>query len=462
MNISKLSHGLTLFSRMLVGALFVVSGLIKSNDALGFMYKLEEYFEPGALNLEYLTPYALQIAIFVCIAEILLGIALLVGALPKLTSVLTMVMMVFFTWLTWYTATCDPFGMKMITDADGEIIKIANQCVLECGCFGNAIPLTAYQSFLKDLFLLIFIIPITIAAFRNKIQLNESNTSMILYTGALVLTFLFGYMMLDWNFPVLYLTLLLLAASMVRRRVNHPKVEWIMAASVVLVAGLVQIKTITDLPLKDYRPYAVGESIIQNRLSADEIGLDAPVYATEYTFKNILTGLDTVVLSSDYLKVYNVDSFVSTYEIVSYEGAEVKISDGYEPRIMDLIMENTAGDDLTDEILSKKGYTFFYISKDLDAVAEAGAPGQEEFNALADAAQKEGITFYGLTNAGADFNSAFATEYSAPYEFLTCDQIELKIVIRSNPGLVLIKDGVVEGKWSWRDIPTFSDFVNLP
>ena len=462
MMICKLSHGLTLFSRMFVGALFVVSGLIKSNDALGFMYKLEEYFEPGALNLEFLTPYALQIAIFVCVAEVLLGIALLVGALPKLTTVLTVVMMVFFTWLTWYTATCDPFGMKMITDADGTVMEIANQCVLECGCFGNAIPLTAYQSFLKDLFLLILIIPIAIAAFRNKIQLNDRNTSVILYTGALVLTFLFGYMMLDWIFPVLYLTFLLLAASMVRRRVNHPKVEWIMAAAAVLVAGLVQMKTITDLPLKDYRPYAIGESITQNRLSADEIGLDAPVYATEYTFKNISTGLDSIILSSDYLKVYNDDSFVSTYEIVSYEGAEVKISDGYEPRIMDLIMENAAGDDLTDDVLSNKGYTFFYISKDLDAVADAGAPGQEEFNALAEAAQKEGITFYGLTNSGAEFNSTFAAEYSAPYEFLTCDQIELKIVIRSNPGLVLIKEGVVVGKWSWRDIPTFSEFVNLP
>jgi len=426
------------------------------------MYKLEEYFEPGALNLEFLTPYALQIAIFVCIAEVLLGIALLVGALPKLTTILTVAMMVFFTWLTWYTATCDPFGMKMIADADGTMMQIANQCVLECGCFGNAIPLTAYQSFLKDIFLLILIIPIAIAAFRNKIQLNDPNTSMILYTGALVLTFLFGYMMLDWIFPVLYLTFLLLAASMVRRRVNHPKVEWIMAISVILVAGLVQMKTITDLPLKDYRPYAVGESITQNRLSADEIGLDPPVYATEYTFKNMRTGVDTIVLSSDYLKVWDADSFVSTYEIVSYEGAEVKISDGYEPRIMDLIMENEAGDDLTDEVLSNKGYTFFYISKDLDAVAEAGAPGQEEFNALAEAAQKEGITFYGLTNSGADFNSTFATENAAPYEFLTCDQIELKIVIRSNPGLVLIKEGVVVGKWSWRDIPTFSEFVNLP
>ena len=177
---------------------------------------------------------------------------------------------------------------------------------------------------------------------------------------------------------------------------------------------------------------------------------------------NIKTGLDTVILSSDWLVMQKAPSFKVTYEIVSYEGAELKISDGYEPRIMDLIMENEAGDDLTDEVLSNKGYTFFYISKDLDAVAEAGAPGQEEFNALAEAAQKEGITFYGLTNSGADFNSTFATENAAPYEFLTCDQIELKIVIRSNPGLVLIKEGVVVGKWSWRDIPTFSEFVNLP
>ncbi len=459
---SRLSLGLTLFSRMFVGALFVVSGLIKSNDALGFMYKLEEYFEPGALNLEFLTPYALQIAIFVCIAEVLLGIALLVGALPKLTTVLTMVMMLFFTWLTWYTATCDPFGMKMIMGSGGEMVEIANQCVLECGCFGNAIPLTAYQSFLKDLFLLILIIPITLAAFRGKIHLNDSITAIILYTGALVMTFLFGYLMLDWNFPILYLTFLLLAASMVRRRVNHPKVEWIMAAAVVVVSGLVQINTLTHLPIKDYRAYSIGESVIQNRLSADELGLSAPVYATEYTFKNIHTMIDTVVLSSDYLKVYNDTSFKTTYEIVSYDGAEVKISDGYEPRIMDLIMENAEGDDLTNDVLSNKGYTFLHISKDIEASSDAGAPGQKALNALASSALDAGMSFYGLTNAGAEYNNTFAQENKAPYAFLTCDQIELKIVIRSNPGLVLLKEGVVIEKWAWRDIPELSDLTFLP
>ena len=144
----KALDGLTWLSRMLVGSLFVVSGLIKANDALGFMYKLEEYFEPGAMNLEFLTPWALELAVFVCIAEVLLGIAILMGALPRLTAVLTMVMMVFFTWLTWYTATCDPQGTKEIVDATGATIEIPNQCVLECGCFGNAIPLTASE-FLK-------------------------------------------------------------------------------------------------------------------------------------------------------------------------------------------------------------------------------------------------------------------------------------------------------------------------
>ena len=182
----NVSKGITTLSRTVVGALFVVSGLIKSNDALGFMYKLEEYFEPGALNLEYLTPYALEIAVFVCVGEILLGVALLVGALPKLTSVLTTAMMLFFTWLTWYTATCDPYGVKEIVGPDGLLVEISNQCVLECGCFGNAVPLTPIQSFYKDVILLLFVLPIFISAFRNKISLNNTRDSFVIYTLSLI------------------------------------------------------------------------------------------------------------------------------------------------------------------------------------------------------------------------------------------------------------------------------------
>jgi uncharacterized membrane protein YphA (DoxX/SURF4 family) len=449
---------ITTFSRTLVGSLFVVSGLIKSNDALGFMYKLEEYFEPGALNLEAWTPYALEIAVFVCIAEVLLGVALLVGALPKLTTVLTMVMMVFFTWLTWYTATCDPFGMKMVTagDGSGSLIEIANQCVLECGCFGNAIPLTAYQSFLKDLFLLIFVIPITIAAFRNKIQLNDSRTATIIYTGAIVMTFLFGYLMLDWLFPILYLVFLLFAASAIRRRVNHPNVEWLMAGGVVIIAGLVQFKTLNHLPLKDYRPYAAGESILENRKSADELGLAGPVFENQFVYSNRLTHVDTIISSSYYSKVWNDSAvFLAKFEYVSLE--KKLISKGYEPRIMDFQMLNAAGDDLTETIFSSPGYTLLHVSKDIEL---SSAAGQEAFNSLASDALHAGWNFYGLTNGDSDMNEAFADKNNAPYEFLTCDQTELKIVVRSNPGLVLLKDGIVIKKWSWRDIPSFNDLSN--
>jgi uncharacterized membrane protein YphA (DoxX/SURF4 family) len=448
----------TTFSRTLVGSLFVVSGLIKSNDALGFMYKLEEYFEPGAMNMEFLIPYALEIAIFVCIGEILLGVALLIGALPKLVSVLTTGMMLFFTWLTWYTATCDPFGMKEIMGPDGALITIANQCVLECGCFGNAIPLTAIQSFYKDLVLLVFVLPILIAAFRNKITLNDSRKSLIIYTGALVMTFLFGYLMLDWNFPTLYLIFLLFAGEAVRRRISHPKVEWIMAGAIVIVIALVQIKTLNHLPLKDYRPYAVGEDIIQNRMSAEELGVDGPVYATEYIFKNVSSGADTIVLSTDYLKVYSDSIFKSTYEIVTYDGAEVQLKDGYEPRILDFQMIDEMGEDVVDSALSGSGYTFLHISKDLEG-SEGHA--QSDFNALATSALKEGHAFYGLTNVGYDGNENFRHDHQAPYQFLTCDQTELKIVIRSNPGLVLLKGAEVIEKWAWRDIPSYDELQDL-
>jgi len=300
-------------------------------------------------------------------------------------------------------------------------------------------------------------LPILIAAFRNKITLNDSTTSIIIYTGALVLTFLFGFLMLDWNFPTLYLVLLLFTAGIVRKRVTHPALEWIMAAAVVVVIVIVQITALNHLPLKDYRPYAVGESILENRMFADELGLVAPVYATEYLFKNIHTGEESIVLSSDYLILWNDSTFTSTYELVTYDGAEVVLSEGYVPRILDFQMINKSGDDLTDTVLADTGYTFLHISKDLDVT---NGEGQSQMNALAAAAKSQGFSFYGLTNVGYDLNENFRNEFQAPYEFLTCDQTELKIVIRSNPGLVLIKDGVVVEKWAWRDIPAFED-LNL-
>ena len=442
--------------RLLVGSLFIVSGLIKANDALGFMYKLEEYFEPGALNFPGLIDTALPLSVFICAGEILLGVALVLGALPKLTSALTAVIMAFFTWLTWYTANCDPFGTKMIADAAGNLIEISNQCVLACGCFGNAIPLTPYESFIKDVVLSILTVPVVWGAFTGMTKLNDRKEGLIMIAGSLILIYGFGEFMLQWNFPVLFAAVCYAAAEALKKRWNGPAQEWIMAAAVTAVCLVFQFVTLNYLPMKDYRPYAVGENILENMKSAEELGVDAPVYATQYSFRNTSTGVDTLVLSSDWLRIYNEPWFKNQYETVSFDGPEVKVSDGYEPRIMDFQIIDADGLDWTEEVLTHEGNVMLYVSKDLEL---ASTDEQSAMNDFARKAEIAGWMNVGLTNAPADQNKSFQAEHDVPYPMYTCDQTELKIVVRSNPGMVWIKDGEVQEKWSWRDTPEWNDII---
>ncbi len=125
-------------SRIIVGVLFIISGLIKLNDPVGFSFKLEEYFSAGVLNLPFLEPLALALALFVVVFEVLLGVFLLLGYAKKFTLWSLLAMIVFFTFLTFYSAY-----FNKVTD---------------CGCFGDAVKLTPWESFTKDLILLVFIL----------------------------------------------------------------------------------------------------------------------------------------------------------------------------------------------------------------------------------------------------------------------------------------------------------------
>jgi len=439
------------YCRVLVGALFVVSGLIKINDAMGFMYKLEEYFEPGALNLEAWTPYALELGMLASIGEVLLGVALLVGALPKLTTALTGVLMLFFTWLTWYTDHCDPFGSKTIIENGLEVI-IPNQCVLSCGCFGNAIPLTPHESFIKDIVLLVLLLPILASAWTGGYTLNERNRSVWMYASALLITWMFGETMLEWGFPTLFLALGIAAAEGVRRRWKKGGQEWAMAGAVLLVALGFQIYTLRHLPAKDYRPYAVGEDIKRNMASADELGLEPPVYDKEVRFFEPSSGSDTVVLQSAYMagKLWQDEAFKAAYPEADWDGArEFKVSDGYEPLIFDLDATDAEGNSVLGDLLGQ-GYTLLHISKDLGL---SQARGQADMNALFEAATAQGWRTAALTPSTAEEALNYQAEHSANYAFYSTDPTELKIIVRSNPGMVLLKDGVVMEKWAWRDFP---------
>lgn len=129
------------FARYAVGALFIFSGLIKINDPVGTQIKLTEYFEVFASDIapffEWFVPAALFISVFLSVLEVVLGVALILGYRMRITAWVLLAMIVFFTFLTFYSAY-----FNKVTD---------------CGCFGDAIKLTPWQSFYKDIILLVLI-----------------------------------------------------------------------------------------------------------------------------------------------------------------------------------------------------------------------------------------------------------------------------------------------------------------
>lgn len=162
-------------SRILVGALFIFSGFIKLNDPLGFSYKLQEYFSYDVLNIPSLIPYALGLAVFVVVFEVVLGVFLLVGYKPKFTVWSLLAMIVFFTFLTFYAAYFDK--------------------VKDCGCFGDFLKLSPWQSFGKDVILLVLILILFIGQRHIKPILTSFGTSLVALLS-FIISLWFGYYVL--------------------------------------------------------------------------------------------------------------------------------------------------------------------------------------------------------------------------------------------------------------------------
>jgi uncharacterized membrane protein YphA (DoxX/SURF4 family)/peroxiredoxin len=130
--------GITQISRIVVGGLFIFSGFVKLVDPIGSQYKFQEYFSEPVLDIEFLIPYALLFAIVLIVSEILLGVMILIGYKPKFTVWSLFVITLIFLFLTWYSAFYDK--------------------VTDCGCFGDAIKLTPWETFYKNVILIALII----------------------------------------------------------------------------------------------------------------------------------------------------------------------------------------------------------------------------------------------------------------------------------------------------------------
>ena len=276
---------LTNLFRILVGFIFILSGLIKMNDPLGFSFKLEEYFGADVLNLEFLQPLALGLAVFLVILEVLLGVALIIGYKKKITLWSLLAMIVFFTFLTFYSAY-----FNKVTD---------------CGCFGDAIKLTPWESFTKDVILLVLIL-ILIAGQRYIQPIFGARTRSVLM-------------------------------------------------GVVTLAGLVfSYHVIRHLPVVDFRPYEIGANIPEGMSIPEDA--PRPVYAYSWRFK--VDGAEQVVVTNgDYPDVKG--------EFIGVETEEVQ--KGYEPPIHDFTMERD-GEDRT-AFLMEEPHLMIVIARDAETTA---------------------------------------------------------------------------------------------
>lgn len=514
--------GMFLFSylaRALVGGLFIVSGLIKANDPWGFAFKLEEYFSPTGLTADFaffgwFEPYVLPLAIIICIAEIVLGAALILGGKIKLASWALLFMMIFFTWLTYYTASCNTNQIEAL--ASGASFE--RDCVTDCGCFGDALKgsvgrsLTPLESFWKDLVLFYFVLIIFIN--QRKIKINSVQENWVMVPSGLIVVAFFCWVF-SWWFP-LFFTLIALLGSFVIGNINIGKLvkDWKMALYVMLLAFIFSIYTSHYLPWKDYRPYKIGNNIV------DQMSNGIPRESTwQFLYTNLETGNDEwfdqgdweiygdtsrykyandrkehVIIEGkdpsitdfgasinfddlsetdksipyvDSIITYEYDNYYMEYMTVTYREYDQvdtiwaidydtliypdSLYSASEPFIALSDPESPWVIDVTQMILSADNI-FLMTIRDIENINESSI---EDFKAVAAGAKEKGIPFFVISPASSEQIETFKSKYDFSPTFLMFDGTEVKIIVRSNPGLVLLQKATIADKWPSRSIPDF-------
>lgn len=291
---------LTHICRILVGLLFIISGLIKLNDPVGFSFKLEEYFNANVLNMEFLIPYALALAVILVIFEVILGVMLLLGFKKKFTLWSLLLMILFFTFLTFYSAY-----FNKVTD---------------CGCFGDALKLTPWQSFTKDVVLLVLILVL----FFNRQYINR-----------------------------------------IFKRIPVNIMVWSSLALCILLAYYV----LNHLPVIDFRAYKVGANIQKGM----EIPEGAPRSEYEMIFIYKVNGVETEFTDKE------LDKIPADAEFIDRKDKLVK--EGYVPPIHDFTLE-LDGENQTEALLNEPKLVML-ISYDLNKASDNGLAKLRSFAEMA-------------------------------------------------------------------------------
>ena len=355
--------------RLLLAVVFILSGFVKAVDPLGTQYKIGDYLT--AMHLGGVLPdMAILIASVGWSAlEFCLGIFMLFSIRRRFTSRCMVLIMAVMTPLTLWLALANP--------------------VTDCGCFGDAIVLTNWQTFWKNIVLLAA--AIIVARWPKEMFrfVSESN-------------------------------------------------QWIVINYSALFILAISVWSLYDLPQFDFRPYHVGANIREGMVEKE-----APKFETTYIM--VKDGRQQEMSEAEYLRIWED----STWQCI--DTRTVQVSEGKAAPIHDftMVMAET-GEDVTADVLSDKGYTFLLVSPHLEQADDSNL---DRINQIYEFCQEYHYRFYGMTASGDKAIEQWRDRTGAEYAFCICDEIALKTVIRSNPGLVLIKDGTVIRKWSHNRLP---------
>ena len=359
-------------SRTLLGLVFIFSGVVKAIDPLGTVYKIEDYLKAFGGFFTELLPMAEVAAWALIILELLLGVCMVLNIRTQWTAWVSLLFYLVMTPLTLYIALTNP--------------------VSDCGCFGDAVVLTNWQTFWKNVVLII--LAIVLVACRKHTRQLWSNWMEVVFT---VLTIVAAVAFMTW--------------------------------------------TRLHLPLKDFRPYKVGNHLP----TLMEYPEDAEPDVYEYSFVYEKDGVEQTFTLENYPKGDSTWTFVRSNSKL--------IKKGYEPPIHDFEIINAEGEDLTWDILESEEPVTLVVMYDLK---KADKKQMAKVEALLgdEAMRQEGdeAGVYILTGSGTDDIINFCLEYPALSDCIcTCDPVTLKTIVRANPGAIVVQNGTVMDKYNLRD-----------
>lgn len=352
-------EGFLFVIRFIVGGLFIFSGLIKVNDPVGTSIKLEEYFDVFANDIAgffaYFEPFALQLSVFLVVVEVVLGVMLILGVKSRFTVWALALMILFFTFLTFFSAY-----FNKVTD---------------CGCFGDAIKLTPWESFYKDLILLVLIAILFL--FQNDLPSRS------------------------------------------------PKWAQITTLVVLVVSLVLAITAIRNLPFIDFRAYKVGVNIPRNM---------QPSAALEYAY----------VMEKDG-ETFTFDHYPSD-ESLEFVEMNLKNPDAL-PKISDFAVWNNEGD-ITPEVFT--GNKLLIMISSMPRLNDSNL---DKIDQLISSLSSSNIQ--PMLMAAASMPEIEALVKARGWNVLAAqaDATVVKTMIRSNPGIILLKEGTVLAKFHHNNTP---------